>query len=342
MKQSGFHLICDDKVIDVWCPETSYDTWIAVDEQGNEFITGNSCSKPNFQQLNNSSPIRQCFITDDGYDMIDTDLSSAELVMQGNALYPYDNGKFGHIIATGEKSKGTDFHSLNAKALKVGRGASKQIFYGISYGMGNILLGHTMWDSEAKDKVLAYFSDEDIAIEKRKLEKRVEVIEGKEYYPIRDDYKIPMNKDLVYMSLYGLLLKTNIQKNIDGLKRLREQLELEVRETKGYIYSLDKRLIYAKDTSSKLNYLLQSSNAVYTKYWEYMTIQLAFSKGLKIPSDFLPLGIIHDQLVFQVAKDKTKLFNKLVDKALVLINNYFKLPYGIECDTEVVKNLTGH
>jgi hypothetical protein len=32
----------------------------------------------NFQQLSNQSPIRECFICDDGYKMVDTDLSSAK------------------------------------------------------------------------------------------------------------------------------------------------------------------------------------------------------------------------------------------------------------------------
>jgi hypothetical protein len=55
-----------------------------------------------------------------------------ELVMQGNVLSPYDNGKFGDVIENGDKNKGTDFHSLNAKAMNVSRGKSKGIFYGVS------------------------------------------------------------------------------------------------------------------------------------------------------------------------------------------------------------------
>jgi hypothetical protein len=37
-----------------------------------------SASKINFQQLSNQSPVRECFICDDGYKMVDTDLSSAK------------------------------------------------------------------------------------------------------------------------------------------------------------------------------------------------------------------------------------------------------------------------
>lgn len=300
-----------------------------------------SMNSPNLQQLSNKSPIRSCFTVDTEYSMLDTDLSSAELMLQANALYPYDRGNFGKVLLEGDKHKGTDFHSLNSKALKVSRNEAKAIFYGISYQMGMVLLGFTMWDDKVINRIDNYYSPEEIDQEYNKLKRRTEKVGNILYYSIKEDYKIPFTRKVAYMSLYGLLLKTDIQKNIKGLDELLKELDKQVKETKGYVYALE-RLMYAKEANSKLNYILQPNNAIYTKYWVLYSMSIAFKLGFTVPNDFLPLAVIHDQLVWQVKTKHILVFKKIVDKATTLINRKFNLKFGIECDTEIVKNLTGH
>ena len=47
-------------------------------------------------------------------------------------LYPYDNGRLYDIIKSGDKDKGTDLHSLNAKACNVNRNDAKPLWFGLT------------------------------------------------------------------------------------------------------------------------------------------------------------------------------------------------------------------
>ena len=43
-------------------------------------------------------------------------------------LYKYDDGRLDKIISAGDKDKGTDLHSLNAKACGISRGDAKPLW----------------------------------------------------------------------------------------------------------------------------------------------------------------------------------------------------------------------
>jgi len=47
-------------------------------------------------------------------------------------LFPYDNGRLYDIIASGDKDKGTDLHSLNAKSCGVSRDDAKPLWFNMS------------------------------------------------------------------------------------------------------------------------------------------------------------------------------------------------------------------
>lgn len=60
------------------------------------------------------------------------DFAQQELVNLAELLYPYDGGKYFDIVANGDKKKGTDIHSVNAKALGVTRDEGKAINFGLT------------------------------------------------------------------------------------------------------------------------------------------------------------------------------------------------------------------
>ena len=61
-----------------------------------------------------------------------TDFSGQENVNLAEMLFPYDNGRLYDIIASGDKDKGTDLHSLNAKACGVSRSDAKPLWFNVS------------------------------------------------------------------------------------------------------------------------------------------------------------------------------------------------------------------
>jgi hypothetical protein len=200
-----------------------------------------------------------------------------------------------------------------------------------------------MWNKDSMEEVLNAYSEDEIEAEANMLYKnKCEVINNKTYLILKKDYKIPYTTLIPYKSLYGKLLKSRLQDNINGLDELDKELNKQVNENKGCIKTLDGRLLYAKDTSSKLNYLLQSSNAIYTKQWVMILIKLALKHDMELVKDFLPLGIIHDQIVLQILPQHIELFDKIIEHSLKLINKHYNLRFGIECDTEYVDALTGH
>jgi len=66
----GFEFIDDKKCIDVWCPTTKEQTWIAIHpETGEEFITGNSSI--NVNQIPSSKEFRGLFTAPTMYTIPD-------------------------------------------------------------------------------------------------------------------------------------------------------------------------------------------------------------------------------------------------------------------------------
>lgn len=49
-------------------------------------------------------------------DFIDVDADQLELVMMGHYLGPYDNYQYAIAVDSGDKSLGTDIHTMNQKA----------------------------------------------------------------------------------------------------------------------------------------------------------------------------------------------------------------------------------
>ena len=60
------------------------------------------------------------------------DFAGQENVNLAEALYPFDNGRLNEIIISGDKDKGTDLHSLNAKACNVSRSDAKPLWFGLT------------------------------------------------------------------------------------------------------------------------------------------------------------------------------------------------------------------
>lgn len=109
-----------------------------------------SHTKPNFSQIPSSGKeygtlLRKCFIADEGYCIYDVDIDGLELGIFAHYVEPYDNGLYRKAVEEGDKSIGTDAHSLNMKAMgldcrQTAKVAGLALLYGASAkGLDDIL-----------------------------------------------------------------------------------------------------------------------------------------------------------------------------------------------------------
>ena len=84
---------------------------------------------------------RSLFIVAPGFLLMGCDASGLEARCLAHFLARYDDGAYIKVILEGDKSKGTDVHSLNAKILGIPRSLAKRWLYAWMYGAGDDLLG---------------------------------------------------------------------------------------------------------------------------------------------------------------------------------------------------------
>lgn len=85
--------------------------------------------------------IRQLFIAPKGKVIVGCDADALELVCLAGFMAHYDGGAYIETVLNGDKSKGTDMHTVNGKALGIIREAAKTWFYAFIYGAGVFTLG---------------------------------------------------------------------------------------------------------------------------------------------------------------------------------------------------------
>ncbi len=97
-----------------------------------------SQSRPNVTLVDKADPeMRQWIVPDEGDVMVGCDASELELRVLSHFLFGRDGGSFKDKLLNGDKEKGTDAHTVNAKAFGVSRDHAKNLVYGYLYGAGD-------------------------------------------------------------------------------------------------------------------------------------------------------------------------------------------------------------
>lgn len=122
--------------------------WIHGSVNTNGAVTGRMThSKPNVAQVPSSKSMygpecRALFHVPKGYVLIGCDAEGIELRALAHFMYKYDKGAYTRAVVSGDKSKGTDAHTINMKAIGLKtRDAAKTWFYAFIYGAGLVKLG---------------------------------------------------------------------------------------------------------------------------------------------------------------------------------------------------------
>ena len=256
-------------------------------------VTGRTTStKVNLAQIDKKGGFRGFFRPNKDWVMVDADLGGAEIVLLGRYLKPYDNGKMQEIKAN------KDVHQFNADLAGVSRQDAKPLFFGILYGSSPTLTGYTLWYDGCLDTEVV--TDEEYNTTYAKLKRRAIKHNDKTLYPIKKGMYGVLSSLLVYQTIYGAKIQEKLTNGIVGYNELLKELATKVRINKGYFETLDNRRMYSKSSHSNLNYLLQSSNAIYTKYWYYFISEYLLRKGLRLKEDYIPLQSVYDEILHTV------------------------------------------
>ena len=284
-----------------------------VDTNGT--VTGRfTSSSINLAQIPAQKEFRELFRAPKGWSFVGTDFSGQENVNLAEMLYPYDGGRLDKIIASGDKDKGTDLHSLNAKSCGIGRGAAKPLWFGFLYGSSPTLTGYTLLKS-------GFFNDytpkEFTAMEK-KLRRRVQDIEGEEFYPISKDALVPFTKFLIIQALFGAKVQKDLVASTTGLKDLIKDLSAQA-EKDGYVTMFGGRRVPIRHAHATLNSQLQGMGAEAMKHYLAFFHREAKAQGLIHGIHFIQEACIYDEVDLIVRDDK------LTEIADILQSTYKKV-----------------
>lgn len=117
----------------------------------NGAVTGRMTHRrPNMAQIpaNRSAfgeRFRELFIPRTGWKEVGCDADALELRCLAHYMASYDDGEYTDVVLKGDKSKGTDMHSVNCRAIgfdpRTHRDLAKVWFYAFIYGAGDHKLG---------------------------------------------------------------------------------------------------------------------------------------------------------------------------------------------------------
>ncbi len=110
---------------------------------------------PNLSQCPNAhseygKEMRGLFTVPEGYKLVGTDLSGAELRLLAHAMAYWDDGKFARLCEEG------DPHQENADRLKITRPQAKIVQFALIYGAGDQMLGEAVGGSRREGAEIRY------------------------------------------------------------------------------------------------------------------------------------------------------------------------------------------
>ena len=292
-----------------------------VDTNGT--VTGRfTSSSINLAQIPAQKEFRQLFRAPKGWSFVGTDFSGQENVNLAEMLYPYDNGRLDKIIASGDKSKGTDLHSLNAKSCGIGRGAAKPLWFGFLYGSSPTLTGYTL----LKSGFFNDYTDKEFKAMEKKLKRRVIDVEGLEFYPINKGSLVPFNKFLIIQALFGAKVQKDLVTSTTGLKDLIKNLSAQA-EKDGYVTMFGGRRVPIRHAHATLNSQLQGMGAEAMKHYLAFFHRECKKQNLIHGIHFIQEACIYDEVDLIVRDDK------LQQVAAILQSTYKKVSdhLGMKC-----------
>lgn len=227
---------------------------------------------------------RGCFKATEGYVLVGADADALELRGLAGYMAIKDGGAYIDTVLKGDKSKGTDLHSVNARALGLdpkktynvdgkewpGREIAKRWFYAFIYGAGDYKLGLILGSKSGGDAV-------------RKA---------------------------------GLKSRKTFLTQLPALGAIVEAVQVKVK-AQGYLKGLDGGRLIVRAQHSALNTLLQSAGAIQMKKALVLLDDDLQTSGLSpCGVDYEFCANIHDEWQIDVRPEHTELVKRLAVDAI--------------------------
>lgn len=289
--------------------------WLKVEKKGkihgsvntNAAVTGRAThSGPNIGQVPSvrvpfGKECRECFhVPTDWGVLLGSDQDALELRCLAGFMALWDDGAYIETVLRGDKAKGTDLHSVNARALgldpkrkymvdgqqQTGRDLAKTWFYAFIYGAGNLKLGKILGETK----------------------KGLQVARGK-------------------------ASRVNFLRQLPALGALTEAVKEVVKE-RGYLIGLDGRRLHVRSEHSALNTLLQSAGALLCKIWVILIERKCREAGLKHgwDGDYAFCAWVHDEVQIAVRVEHIELLTHICKEAAVEAGEFFEFACPTEAD----------
>ena len=229
--------------------------------------------------------MRKCFIAREGMVLVSTDSDSCQLRMLGGRM---NNADYINAIINGDKSKGTDLHSLTKKIGDIeSRDLAKNVMYCLLFGGGDTKLGKTAkkpgQGAQLREKLYKGFDG---------LGEHMEDLERQWTSTARRVY----NKVMRRMEL------------VDGKIR-----------------GLDGRPITVPFKHQLLVYELQSDEAIMMQAAYNKAIMDLERKGLRYGSDFGSVCHYQDEFTFETKPEYAELVKEVSENAIVWAGKFYKI-----------------
>lgn len=229
---------------------------------------------------------RECFGAAPGKVLVGIDADALELRDLAGYMAIYDGGAYIQTVLSGDKSQGTDMHSVNCRALGMdpkakyhdgesGRDIAKTWFYAFIYGAGDEKLGFILSRRKGKEAAAA----------------------GKR---ARDAF-------LTNLPAMGELVK--------AVK--------EAAKERGFLWGLDGRQLRVRSQHAALNTLLQSAGAIQMKRALCIFDDAMQAAGLRPGVDYEFVANVHDEWQLEVSPEHAEKVLQLGMDAIRLAGESF-------------------
>jgi DNA polymerase-1 len=264
---------------------------------------------------------RELFTVPQGWVLLGTDAAGLELRCLGNALAPYDGGKYAETVING------DIHWHNTLALslvpqgtvrdehnpahELARDLSKRWIYAFLYGAGDELLGATVGYTEA---------ERDAWRAKGKHKVIVKRLQQRGIVPT-----VPM----ICHMLKGAELRASFLKAVPAIKDFQQECK-DLHAANGGVTGLDGRTIPTRSAHSATNFRLQGDGALICKLWGVLIDRRLEALGLRhgFDGDYAYCAWVHDE--YQIAC-RTPEIAEIVGREARAAIKEVGVTFGISC-----------
>lgn len=245
-----------------------------------------SHSSPNMAQVPaEKSPYghecRALFTVAPGRKLVGVDAEGLQLRILGHYMARFDGGAFSEAVANGDKTKGTDAHTINKVAIGLNlRDSAKTFIYAYLLGAGGWKLGSIVYDD---------YTDE----QREKFNAK---------YPEGDA------REAAVVAL-GNRAKRRIEGGVPALGKVQQLFQEKAK--RGFILSLDGRVVRVPGARTALAFGLQAGEAVVMKRAMVLIYQRAHARGWRWGTEWAQVAWVHDEFQCEVLPEIAQEFGQM-------------------------------